>query len=43
MELINDHDPRPLYQQFMMKFPEQFAWEYLKQGPEIWQIGITKK
>ncbi|AWK52580.1 hemerythrin [Clostridium beijerinckii] len=43
MELINDHDPRPLYQQFMMKFPEQFEWEYLKQGPEIWRIGITKK
>jgi uncharacterized protein (DUF2249 family) len=43
MELINDHDPRPLYQQFMIKFPEQFEWQYLKQGPEIWQIGITKK
>ena len=43
MELINDHDPRPLYQQFMLNFPEQFEWEYLEQGPEIWQIGITKK
>jgi len=43
MELINDHDPLPLYQQFIMNFPEQFEWEYLKQGPEIWQIGISKK
>jgi len=43
MELINDHDPRPLYQEFMMKFPEQFEWEYLEQGPEIWKIGITKR
>ena len=43
MELINDHDPRPLYQQFMLKFPEEFEWEYLEQGSEIWRMGITKK
>lgn len=43
MELVNDHDPKPLYQQFMLNYPEKFAWEYLEQGPEIWKIGITKK
>ena len=43
MELINDHDPRPLYQQFILNFPEHFEWEYLEQGPEIWRISITKK
>jgi len=43
MELINDHDPRPLYQQFILNFPEHFQWEYLEQGPEIWRIAITKK
>ena len=43
MELINDHDPRPLYQQFMLNFSEQFEWQYLEQGPEIWRIAITKK
>lgn len=43
LELINDHDPRPLYQEFMSRLPEQFQWEYLEQGPEIWRIGITKK
>ena len=43
IELINDHDPRPLYQQFMLKFPEEFEWEYLEQGSEIWRMGITKK
>ncbi|ETI89282.1 MAG: hypothetical protein Q607_CBUC00182G0262 [Clostridium butyricum DORA_1] len=43
MELINDHDPRPLYQQFILNFPEHFEWEYLEQGPEIWRIAITKK
>ena len=43
MELINDHDPRPLYKYFMSKVPEKFKWEYLEQGPEVWRIVITKK
>ena len=43
MELINDHDPRPLYQQFILNFAEQFEWEYLEQGPEVWRVSIGKK
>ncbi|WP_315065748.1 DUF2249 domain-containing protein [uncultured Clostridium sp.] len=43
MELINDHDPRPLHYQFIMEFPEQFEWEYLEEGPEVWRVSITKK
>lgn len=43
MELINDHDPRPLHYQFIMELKEQFEWEYLEQGPEVWRVSITKK
>lgn len=43
MELINDHDPRPLHYQFMIEYKDQFEWEYLEQGPEVWQVSITKK
>lgn len=43
MELINDHDPKPLYYQFMAEFPNQFEWEYIEQGPEIWKVAIIKK
>ena len=43
MELINDHDPRPLHYQFIIELPEQFEWEYLEQGPEVWRVSITKK
>lgn len=43
MELINDHDPRPLHYQFIMERPEVFEWEYLEQGPEVWRVAITKK
>ncbi|MBN1068097.1 DUF2249 domain-containing protein [Clostridium botulinum] len=43
MELINDHDPRPLHYQFIIERPETFKWEYLEEGPEVWRVAITKK
>lgn len=43
MQLINDHDPKPLQYQFSAEMPEQFGWEYLEQGPEVWRVAIEKK
>jgi len=43
MQIINDHEPRPLLYQFMMERKEQFTWEYLEEGPEIWKVAISKK
>lgn len=43
MELINDHDPRPLHYQFIIELPDTFEWEYLEEGPEVWRVTITKK
>lgn len=43
MELINDHDPKPLHYQFMIEMPNQFEWEYLEEGPEVWRVSIEKK
>lgn len=40
--LINDHDPVPLWYQFDAQFPGAFAWEYLRRGPEEFQVKITK-
>jgi uncharacterized protein (DUF2249 family) len=42
MELVNDHDPRPLYYQFAAEIPGAFSWEYLEQGPETWRVAITR-
>jgi uncharacterized protein (DUF2249 family) len=39
-ELVNDHDPKPLYYQFLHERTGQFAWEYLEQGPTIWRVAI---
>ena len=43
MQLINDHDPKPLQYQFMMERAEQFTWEYLEEGPDTWKVAIAKK
>lgn len=42
MLLVNDHDPKPLYYQFQAEHSETFAWDYLEQGPEVWQVRIGK-
>ena len=41
-ELVNDHDPKPLYYQFMHERDGLFAWEYLEQGPETWRVRISR-
>jgi uncharacterized protein (DUF2249 family) len=43
MELLNDHDPKPLYYQFKAEYNDQFSWEYKDEGPEVWRVIITKK
>jgi uncharacterized protein (DUF2249 family) len=42
MELVNDHDPKPLYYQFQAELPGQFGWDYLESGPDTWRVAITK-
>ena len=41
LELVNDHDPRPLFYQFSEKVPGEFSWDYLEQGP-TWRVAITR-
>ncbi len=41
-ELVNDHDPKPLYYQFVHERPNQFKWEYQEEGPEVWKVSILK-
>jgi uncharacterized protein (DUF2249 family) len=40
--LVNDHDPKPLYYQFLHERDGLFSWEYLRQGPDLWKVKITK-
>lgn len=41
-ELVNDHDPKPLYYQFQAERTGEFEWEYLERGPETWRVSIKK-
>lgn len=40
--LVNDHDPKPLYYQFLHEREGQFSWEYLEEGPETWRVQIGR-
>lgn len=40
--LLNDHDPKPLYYQFLHEREGQFSWDYLEEGPETWRVQIGR-
>ena len=40
--LVNDHDPQPLYYQFLHVREGQFTWDYVEQGPDTWRVQIGK-
>ena len=42
LRLVNDHDPKPLYYQLMAERAGQFDWQYIENGPVVWQVQITK-
>lgn len=42
-QLINDHDPMPLYYQFQAERNNQFEWNYIEKGPLVWRVNISKK
>lgn len=42
MVLVNDHEPRPLYYQFLHERSGQFDWTYVQEGPIEWQVRIVR-
>jgi uncharacterized protein (DUF2249 family) len=40
--LVNDHDPKPLYYQFAAEYPDQFTWDYVESGPDVWKVRIGR-
>jgi uncharacterized protein (DUF2249 family) len=39
---LNDHAPMPLYHKFCERYPDQFSWDYLEQGPQVWRTAIRR-
>ena len=42
LELVNDHDPKPLYYQLAAEQPGVFSWDYLEEGPAVWRVRIGR-
>ncbi len=42
LQLINDHDPKPLFYEMSAERIGQFFWEYVESGPEVWKVNIKK-
>lgn len=42
LELLGDHEPRPLHARFMQQWPGQFAWDTLEAGPAQWRTRVTR-
>ena len=42
LELINDHNPAPLNNQFEIRAAGQFSWDALENGPDVWRVQIGK-
>jgi len=40
--LINDHAPMPLLNRIEQTWPGRFEHEFLRDGPEVWQVAITR-
>lgn len=43
LQIVSDHDPRPLHYQFDARSPGQFKWAYLQSGPAEWRVQISKQ
>ncbi|HZJ06323.1 MAG TPA: DUF2249 domain-containing protein [Nocardioidaceae bacterium] len=41
-ELVNDHDPKPLYYQFAAEHAGEFTWQPVEMGPETWRVRIGR-
>ncbi|MCE7948583.1 MAG: DUF2249 domain-containing protein [Chloroflexi bacterium CFX4] len=41
--LTNDHAPEPLRSHLTLTRPNQFDWEYLEDGPQVWRVQIVRR
>lgn len=42
LQIVNDHDPKPLHYQFEGEYKDSYEWNYVTKGPEEWRVNIKK-
>jgi len=40
LQLVVDHDPRPLLYQLDAKHGSRCSWSYLEEGPDVWRLRL---
>ncbi|MCF2524876.1 DUF2249 domain-containing protein [Bradyrhizobium sp. G127] len=43
IQLVADHDPRPLRYQLEVGFDSQCKWTYLEQGPDVLRVLLKRE
>jgi uncharacterized protein (DUF2249 family) len=42
LQLIADHNPRPLRGYFEMVHGDEAQWSYLEEGPQVWRVRLAR-
>lgn len=42
IEVVADHDPRPLRYLFDVGYGDRCKWIYLEQGPDVWRVRLQR-
>ncbi len=42
LQLIADHDPKPLRLQLEAKHGTRCHWSYLEEGPDVWRVRLQR-
>jgi len=43
LQLVADHDPRPLRLQLESKHGTNCHWTYLEEGPDVWRVRLRNR
>lgn len=43
LQIVVDHDPRPLRFQLEARHGSRCQWTYLEEGPDIWRVRLQQK
>jgi uncharacterized protein (DUF2249 family) len=41
LQIVADHDPKPLRFQLEAQFGSRTKWAYLQEGPEVWRLRLS--
>ena len=43
LQLVVDHEPRPLRAQLETKYGDRCRWSYLEEGPDAWRVRLQRR